>query len=158
MAVVLDGSGLTIDSPRTGKKTRVSTLNPDERKEGSGRAPGPGDDGIVFWFLPLDLPVLEAATGAAVEDEGAALLVRTSMRAEFRSLFGDAKLSSSGEGSGSIAVGTWNLDDVVGLDGGYVAIQRQSKAWFSADGTLWEKVTLPFKASTSTNGQPLTAY
>ena len=62
------------------------------------------------------------------------------------------------EALGSIAVGTWNLDDMVGFDGGYVAIQRQSKAWFSTDGTTWENVTLPFKASTSGNGQPLTAY
>ena len=46
------------------------------------------------------------------------------------------------EALGSIAVGTW-LVDMVGFDGGYVAIQRQSKAWFSTDGTTWKQRTLP---------------
>jgi len=95
-------AGLTITSP--GKTTRVSTVNREERKARPERKPGPGDGGNVVWFLPLELPVLDAATGAPVKDEGAALLVRTSMRAEFRSLFGDAKLSSSGEGAGSVAL------------------------------------------------------
>mgnify|MGYP001767168648 CR=1 FL=1 len=93
---------LTIDSP--GKRTRVSTLNTDERKARGVQRPGPGGDGLVVWFLPLGLPVLDAATGAATADEGAALLVRTSMTAEFRSLFGGAELSSSGAGAGSIAL------------------------------------------------------
>jgi serine phosphatase RsbU (regulator of sigma subunit) len=95
-------AGLTIESP--GKKTRVSTVNTAERKARPGRTAGPGDGGNVVWFLPLDLPVLDAATGAPSKDEGAALLVRTSMRSEFRSLFGEAKLSSSGEGAGSVAL------------------------------------------------------
>ena len=94
--------GLTIESP--GKRTRVSSLNREESKAGAGRQPGPGDDGWVVWFLPLDLPVLDATTGAAVKDEGAALLVRTSLTAEFRRLFGDAQLSGSGQGAGSIAL------------------------------------------------------
>jgi len=94
--------GLTIESP--GKRTRVSTLNQEEPKARAERKPGPGDDGWVVWFLPLDLPVLDATTGAPVEDEGSALLVRTSMKAEFRSLFGEAKLSGSGQGAGSIAL------------------------------------------------------
>ena len=95
-------SGLTIESP--GKKTRVSTLNADERKGRAEKKPGPGDDGLVVWFLPLDLPILDAATGAPAKDRGAALLVRTSMPAEFRSLFGQAELSSSGDGAGSVAI------------------------------------------------------
>lgn len=95
-------AGITITSP--GKKTRVSSVNRDERTSRAQRKTGPGDDGNVVWFLPLELPVLDAATGAPVKDEGAALLVRTSMRSEFRSLFGDAKLSASGEGAGSIAL------------------------------------------------------
>lgn len=94
--------GLTVTSP--GKRTRVSTMNREERKARPERKPGPGDEGIVVWFLPLELPVLDAATGAPAKDEGAALLVRTSLRAEFRSLFGEAKLSSSGEGAGSVAL------------------------------------------------------
>ena len=100
----LEGSGgsITVDSP--GKKTRVSTINAGERKARDVRKPGPGDGGIVFWFLPLAVPVLDAGTGEPRADQGAALLVRTSMTAEFRSLFGDAKLSSSGEGAGSVAV------------------------------------------------------
>ncbi|HYN42830.1 MAG TPA: SpoIIE family protein phosphatase, partial [Thermoanaerobaculia bacterium] len=94
--------GLTITSP--GRKTRVSTLNTDERKARSVKKPGPGDGGWVHWFLPLDLPALDATTGAATKDEGAALFVRTSMPTEFRRLFGEAKLSSSGQGAGSIAL------------------------------------------------------
>ncbi len=95
-------TSLTIDSP--GKRTRVSTLNREERKSRAQLEPGPGDDGWVVWFLPLDLPVLDAASGTPAKDEGSALLVRTSMKAEFRSLFGDAKLSSSGAGAGSVAL------------------------------------------------------
>lgn len=95
-------AGLTITSP--GKKTSVSTVNREERRARTARKPGPGDAGNVVWFLPLDLPVLSAATGAPVKDEGPALLVRTSMRSEFRSFFGEAKLSTSGEGAGSIAL------------------------------------------------------
>lgn len=93
---------VTIESP--GKRTLVSSVNTEERQARPERKPGPGDGGNVVWFLPLELPVLDAATGSPVKDEGAALLVRTSMRAEFRSLFGDAKLSSSGEGAGSVAL------------------------------------------------------
>lgn len=95
-------AGLTISSP--GKKTSVSTVNREERRARPARKAGPADDGWVVWFLPLDLPVLDTATGAPVKDEGPALLVRTSMRSEFRSFFGDAKLSTSGEGAGSIAL------------------------------------------------------
>ena len=93
---------LTIESP--GKRTRVSSLNREERKARGVRRPGPGDEGWVVWFLPLGLPVLDAASGAPTKDEGAALLVRTSMTAEFRSLFGGAELSSSGAGAGSVAI------------------------------------------------------
>jgi len=88
----------------SGKTTRLSSLNRDERKARAVKEPGPGDEGLVHWFLPLALPVLDATTGAPIRDEGAALLVRTSMTAEFQSLFGDAKLSSSGQGAGSIAL------------------------------------------------------
>jgi sigma-B regulation protein RsbU (phosphoserine phosphatase) len=58
----------------------------------------------VHWFLALDIPVLDAATGAALGDEGVALVVQTSLTAEFHSLFGDAKLSGSDQGAGSIAL------------------------------------------------------
>jgi serine phosphatase RsbU (regulator of sigma subunit) len=95
-------TGLTIGS--RGKTTRVSTLNTDERKARAVKKPGPGDGGWVHWFLLLDSPVLDAKTGAATTDEGPALLVRTSMTAEFQRLFGEAKLSGSGEGAGSIAI------------------------------------------------------
>ncbi|MBK9376442.1 MAG: SpoIIE family protein phosphatase [Holophagales bacterium] len=94
--------GVTISA--SGKTTRVSSLNREERKARAVKAPGPGDEGLVHWFLPLDLPVLDATTGAPIRDEGAALLVRTSMTAEFRSLFGGAELSSSGAGAGAIAL------------------------------------------------------
>ncbi|MBK9088909.1 MAG: hypothetical protein IPL90_07635 [Holophagales bacterium] len=87
---------LTITSP--GRTTRVSTLNADERRARAVKKPGPADHGLVVWFLPLDLPALDATTGTPTKDEGAALLVRTSMTAEFQRLFGEAKLSSSGEG------------------------------------------------------------
>jgi serine phosphatase RsbU (regulator of sigma subunit) len=96
-------SGVTIES--SGKRTRLSTLNTDERKARAGRQPGPGKGGNVVWFLPLATPVLEAATGVPAKDEGAALLVRTSMTAEFRSLFGGAELATSGAGAGAIALG-----------------------------------------------------
>jgi serine phosphatase RsbU (regulator of sigma subunit) len=94
--------GLTITS--TGKRTQVSTLNTGERQTRAERKPGPGDGGWVVWFLPLELPVLDAATGTAVKDEGTALLLRTSLTSEFRSLFGEAKLPSSSEGAGSVAL------------------------------------------------------
>ena len=93
---------LTIDSP--GTRTRVSSVNQEERKARGRRAPGPGDEGWVVWFLALDLPVLDAATGLPARDEGGAVLVRTSLASEFRSLFGDAKLSASSEGAGTIAL------------------------------------------------------
>ncbi len=93
---------LTIDSP--GKRTRVSTLNTDERDARDVERTGPGSDGLVLWLLPLGLPVLDAATGSTTTDEGTALLVRTSMTAEFRSLFGEASLASTDAGAGSIAV------------------------------------------------------
>jgi serine phosphatase RsbU (regulator of sigma subunit) len=95
-------TGLKIGSH--GRTTNVSTLNADERKARAVKKPGPADNGLVVWFLPLDLPALNATTGTATKDEGAALLVRTSMPAEFRRLFGEAKLSASGEGAGSIAL------------------------------------------------------
>lgn len=95
-------AGLSIMSP--GKKTRVSALNTPERKARAERKPGPGDDGWVVWFLPTDLPVLEAATGRPAKNVGGAMLVRTSFPAEFRALFGEAKLSDSGEGAGTIAL------------------------------------------------------
>jgi len=94
--------GLTFTSP--GRKTHVSTLNTDERSPRAVKKPGPADRGLVVWFLPLDLPALDPATGTPTQDEGAALLVRTSMPAEFQSLFGGAELSSSGAGAGSIAL------------------------------------------------------
>jgi hypothetical protein len=59
---------------------------------------------------------------------------------------------------GSIPVDEMMLADVVGFDQGYVAIERGSRAWFSADGVTWEPTELPFKASTSRNGQPLVAH
>lgn len=93
---------LKVTSP--GRTTRISSLNTDERKERGVKKPGPADQGLVVWFLPLDLPTLDTATGAVEKDEGAALLVRTSIPAEFRSLFGEAHLSSSGDGAGAIAV------------------------------------------------------
>lgn len=93
---------LTIESP--GQRTRVSSVNQEERKTRGRRAPGPGDGGWVVWFLALDLPVLDAATGARLTDEGGALLLRTSFTAEFRALFGEAKLSGSGAASGTIAL------------------------------------------------------
>ncbi|MCL4810338.1 MAG: hypothetical protein KJ062_21465, partial [Thermoanaerobaculia bacterium] len=96
-------SGLTIES--SGRKTSFSTLNTTERKARAGSTPGSGHGGAVHWFLPLGIPVLGAATGEPVKDEGAALLVRTSMTAEFRSLFGGAELATSGAGAGAIALG-----------------------------------------------------
>lgn len=93
---------LTIESP--GQRTRVASVNREQRKAQGARTPGPGDGGWVVWFLALDLPVLDAATGLRPEDEGGALLVRTSFTAEFRALFGDAKLSDSGAASGTIAL------------------------------------------------------
>lgn len=99
-----NGVEVSIDSPESGKTTRFSTLNGEERKARVERRPGPADGGNVVWFLPLELPVLEAETGAPAKDQGAALLVRTALRSEFRSLFGEAKLSSSGQGAGSVAV------------------------------------------------------
>jgi len=93
---------LTIDSP--GRRTRVSSVNQEERKARDAGKSGPAYDGWVVWFLPLDLPVLDAATGAPARDVGGALLLRTSLTAEFRSLFGGAKLSGTGEGAGSIAL------------------------------------------------------
>ena len=93
---------LTIESP--GQRTRVASVNREERKAQGARPPGPGDDGWVVWFLALDLPVLDAGTGVRVKDEGGALLLRTSFPAEFRALFGQAKLSGSGAASGTIAL------------------------------------------------------
>lgn len=93
---------LTIESP--GQRTRVASVNQEERKARGQRAPGPGDGGWVVWFLALDLPVLDAATGRRMKDEGGALLLRTSFTAEFRALFGEAKLSDSGAASGTIAL------------------------------------------------------
>ena len=107
--------GLTIESP--GKRTRVSSLNQEERKERPERKAGPGDDGWVVWFLPLELPVLDASSEAPAKDEGAALLVRTSLTAEFRSLFGEAQLSGSGAGAGSIALAVLK---VLGISTGVV--------------------------------------
>jgi len=100
------GNGLevSIDTPQSGTTTRFSTLNREERKARPERRPGPGDGGNVVWFLPLELPVLDVETGAPAKDQGAALLVRTALRSEFRSLFGEAKLSSSGQGAGSVAI------------------------------------------------------
>ncbi len=94
--------GLTIESP--GQRTRVASVNQEERKTRGPRAPGPGDGGWVVWYLALDLPVLDAATGRRVKDEGGALLLRTSFTSEFRALFGEAKLSDSGAASGTIAL------------------------------------------------------
>lgn len=94
--------GLTIESP--GQRTRIASANQEERKARGQRTPGPGDEGWVVWFLKLDLPVLDAATGLRLKDEGGALLLRTSFTAEFRALFGEAKLSDSGEASGTIAL------------------------------------------------------
>lgn len=96
------GGSLTIESP--GQRTRVASVNQEERKAQGARAPGPGDGGWVVWFLALDLPVLDAATGVRLKDEGGALLLRTSFTAEFRALFGEAKLSDSGAASGTIAL------------------------------------------------------
>ena len=93
---------LKIDSP--GQTTRVSTLNQAEREARGERKAGPGDGGWVVWFLPLGLPVIDAATGTTTKDDGAALLVRTSMPEEFQRLFGEARLSSSGKGAGSVAL------------------------------------------------------
>jgi len=93
---------LTIESP--GQRTRIASANQEERKARGQRTPGPGDGGWVVWFLKLDLPVLDAATGLRLKDEGGALLLRTSFTAEFRALFGEAKLSDSGEASGTIAL------------------------------------------------------
>ncbi len=93
---------LTIESP--GQRTRVASVNQEERKARGPRAPGPGDGGWVVWFLALDLPVLDAATGSRLKDEGGALLLRTSFTAEFRALFGESKLSDSGAASGTIAL------------------------------------------------------
>lgn len=100
------GNGLevSIDSPESGKTTRFSALNRKERQARVERRPGPGDGGNVVWFLPLELPVLDVETGAPAKGQGAALLVRTALNSEFRSLFGEAKLSSSGQGAGSVAV------------------------------------------------------
>lgn len=95
-------SGLSVKSP--GKTTRVSTLNDEERKSDAARKTGPADEGLVFWFLPLDLATLDARSGEERKDKGAALIVRTSVTAEFRNLFSGAPLSASGEGAGSIAV------------------------------------------------------
>ena len=94
--------GVTIES--SGRTTRVSSINGTEREARGEKQPGPGDGGWVVWFLPLEIPVLDATTGAVTKDDGVALLVRTSMTAEFRSLFGEAKLSTSGQGAGSIAI------------------------------------------------------
>ncbi len=100
----VDGKKGTVKVTSPGRTTHFSSLNTDERKERGGKKPGPADHGLVVWFLPLDLPTLDAATGAAEKDEGAALLVRTSIPAEFLSLFGGTRLASSGDGAGSIAV------------------------------------------------------
>jgi len=96
------GGSLTIESP--GQRTRVASVNQEERKAQGARAPGPGDGGWVVWFLALDFPVLDAATGVRLKDEGGALLLRTSFTAEFRALFGEAKLADSGAASGTIAL------------------------------------------------------
>lgn len=97
------GTGVTIEGG--GKRTRLATLNAEERKARAERKDAPGRSGNVHWFLPLGIPVLDAGTGLSAKDEGAALLVRTSMAAEFRSLFGDAELASSGAGAGAVALG-----------------------------------------------------
>lgn len=89
----------------SGTKTRLSTINTDERRARPEQRTGPGHGGHVVWFLPLGLPVLHVPTGEPSRDEGAALLVRTSMAAEFRSLFGGAELASSGAGAGAVALG-----------------------------------------------------
>lgn len=93
---------IKVTSP--GRRTHFSSLNTDERKGRGGKRPGPAELGLVVWFLPLDLPTLDATTGAVEKDEEAALLVKTSIRAEFLSLFGGARLSSSGDGADAIAV------------------------------------------------------
>lgn len=100
----VDGKKGMVKVTSPGRTTHFSSLNTSERKEQGEKKPGPADHGLVVWFLPLDLPTLDAATGAVEKDEGAALLVRTSIPAEFLSLFGGTRLSSSGDGAGSIAV------------------------------------------------------
>ncbi len=93
---------LTIDSP--GKRTRISTVNQEERKARGTPGPGPGSRGWVVWFLALDLTVLDAATGLPPKAEGNALVVRTSFTSEFRALFGETRLASAGEGAGTIVL------------------------------------------------------
>lgn len=100
----VDGKKGKIKVTSPGRTTHFSSLNTDERKGRGGKRPGPAELGLVVWFLPLDLPTLDATTGAVEKDEEAALLVRTSIRAEFLSLFGGARLSSSGDGADAIAV------------------------------------------------------
>jgi hypothetical protein len=58
---------------------------------------------------------------------------------------------------GSIPVDPMSFRDVVGFDGGYVAVQWDRKAWFSPDGVSWEAVTLPFKETTTKKGVHLGA-
>jgi hypothetical protein len=52
-------------------------------------------------------------------------------------------------------------DNVIGLAGaaaGYALLQSQRLIRFSADGKGWQRVVLPFKASTSSIGTPLDAF
>ena len=68
-----------------------------------------------------------------------------------------ASIARSWESIGSIPVDPTYFRDVVGFDGGYVAVQSDRKAWLSTDGVSWEAVTLPFKETTSKKGVHLGA-
>ena len=60
---------------------------------------------------------------------------------------------------GALPAPDTELHDVVGFDGGYVAVERSSPSvWFSADGRAWTEVELPFKVTKDEFGRPHEAY
>ena len=68
-----------------------------------------------------------------------------------------APIARSWESIGSIPADPMIFRDVVGFDGGYVAIEPGTRAWFSPDGVAWEATDLPFKETTTKKGLPLRA-
>ena len=67
-----------------------------------------------------------------------------------------APVARSWESIGSIPEGP-SFRDVVGFDGGYVAVEAGPKAWLSPDGVSWEAVALPFKETITKKGVHLGA-
>jgi hypothetical protein len=55
------------------------------------------------------------------------------------------------------AIGTLDAERIVGFTGGYVATNGSQAVSYSADGSSWERIRLPFKVTTDPHGIKLTA-